>query len=824
MRSFIISIATLLLLTFSVLAQQDVYKWKVGVSGGLLTEGNKITYPNAITSYFYGVQAQFGMSPSFSGRVELTKSYLDKRPLHHDSRLILGVVYNFDNHRILSERAKVAPYLMLGGGYSSYTRSYAELAITNGDWNAAGEIGVKFRMSDRFDLNLFSSLHYPINSLNFIRFGAGGLVQRFGLALNLNMGLRKSKFNAPSYYIGRDHEVFNPTPAKRSLLVAKDTVPAAKNQEPVWGYAAASEDEYEVVEVPVKLKENSDSIAQVPTIDSTAIAILDSAQVEPKDSIVQVLPDSIVGVTDSLIAGLDTAFSVAIVGDSVLLSDSVFVMQDSLQLNPVPDSLGIPAVTFSDSLMPAMAADSVALSDSALSYQSDSLIIGDPVTRVDSTQTDYSNYQRPDFADLPSRPPNAFQMGTSTPTPVSSDSMNKVDPYSNYQRPDFANLPSRPPNAFQMGIATPTSVAPDQASVGNANNTGQIRSTASVPAKTATPANTQTLPFNPQLQSPYQVAQPQYGAYPQQNMNQYVPAQQAQQPYAQYSGAINDPTYQQRYAQQAQAQPATVQNYYYPDPNLNQAPVNQPASYSQNYSQGVAQPAAGSGQYGNSIPNYQAAAPGNTVILPQLAGRSQGMTFKDTLMFEMMRSMQVQLNQLKAQSQPQIQSPSAPSANTDELLIRELVAAYKDMNGLLKEQLQKAENGSATQKPVSQTSPTSAAVSKHSEASVTGNSVELFFDPNSWALDAEKREIINQWISGLNERSKLVVTGTADSAGDKEYNKKVSRYRAEAVYNHLRSKGIADSRISLRYTGEEYATGPSNKDDRRVTIEVIIIK
>ena len=226
MRTHIGLVLTVLLwVSVGAKAQQDVYSWRIGVKGGIATNSNAITYPQSLRSYFYGIQVQPRLSPSFSMRLDLNKSFFNSRTLQHDSRMLLAVVYTFDNDLIISERATVAPYIALGGGYANYSAKYVELSIKNSDWVAAGEVGVKFRVSDRININLFSSLQYALNNANFSSFGGGGLTQQFGVSTHINFRLRKSDFKAPSYFVGKEHEVFNPVPDQRSILtVQPDTL------------------------------------------------------------------------------------------------------------------------------------------------------------------------------------------------------------------------------------------------------------------------------------------------------------------------------------------------------------------------------------------------------------------------------------------------------------------------------------------------------------------------------------------------------------------------------------------------------------------------
>ena len=71
--------------------------------------------------------------------------------------------------------------------------------------------------------------------------------------------------------------------------------------------------------------------------------------------------------------------------------------------------------------------------------------------------------------------------------------------------------------------------------------------------------------------------------------------------------------------------------------------------------------------------------------------------------------------------------------------------------------------------------------------------------------------------------NRIQLDGHSDNSGNRLLNRDHSRRRALAVFEYLKSKGIAEEQITLRFHGERYPLVPNNSasnraKNRRVTI------
>lgn len=85
----------------------------------------------------------------------------------------------------------------------------------------------------------------------------------------------------------------------------------------------------------------------------------------------------------------------------------------------------------------------------------------------------------------------------------------------------------------------------------------------------------------------------------------------------------------------------------------------------------------------------------------------------------------------------------------------------------------------------------------------------IFFKHNSYALDHNTQMILNEFFNFLksNPTLKIEILGYTDDIGDEQYNLRLSKQRAKAVYDYLVQEGISSSR--LQYKG--YGKGSANK-------------
>ncbi len=306
-------------------AQQNLYKWRLGVHGGIGTYYGDLSTPRFIDpqstplkfwespeNLSYGLSLEYSMNRAwglrlmsthgaFEGNSRATKwngdlytenaetfaKALNFRTTYHD--LDLMFVYQFDNGKLLSEKSFFAPYFGAGLGFMNYKvkgdlflddgrryyywsdntiRDLAENDPFAGNANIIeqdGEfetdlrelesegksygkstmtiplaMGLKFRLGNRFNLNLETLLHYSFsdylddvsgdyptdftsptqayasNPSNYLGTKRGAdnkmkdIYGTFNLSLGFNFGYKKQAFNAPIFYLGESDPIGSP--------------------------------------------------------------------------------------------------------------------------------------------------------------------------------------------------------------------------------------------------------------------------------------------------------------------------------------------------------------------------------------------------------------------------------------------------------------------------------------------------------------------------------------------------------------------------------------------------------------------------------------
>ena len=81
----------------------------------------------------------------------------------------------------------------------------------------------------------------------------------------------------------------------------------------------------------------------------------------------------------------------------------------------------------------------------------------------------------------------------------------------------------------------------------------------------------------------------------------------------------------------------------------------------------------------------------------------------------------------------------------------------------------------------------------------------VFFDYDSFDLDSDAQELLQDQAAWLKQHSSVSVTveGHCDERGTREYNLALGEKRAQAVKNHLVGLGISSSRLSTVSYGKE---------------------
>jgi hypothetical protein len=100
-----------------------------------------------------------------------------------------------------------------------------------------------------------------------------------------------------------------------------------------------------------------------------------------------------------------------------------------------------------------------------------------------------------------------------------------------------------------------------------------------------------------------------------------------------------------------------------------------------------------------------------------------------------------------------------------------------------------------------------------------------FDDMKSTALKSEHADFLTQKVSPLlaNDRSQIWLQGTASRVGASEYNKKLSKVRAERVGKFLTGKGVDAAQMQLYATGEDFTIGMAEDDERDRAVALIVL-
>jgi len=119
---------------------------------------------------------------------------------------------------------------------------------------------------------------------------------------------------------------------------------------------------------------------------------------------------------------------------------------------------------------------------------------------------------------------------------------------------------------------------------------------------------------------------------------------------------------------------------------------------------------------------------------------------------------------------------------------------------------------------------------EYSEDSYKNVRIEtVLFDFDDYSISRTEQERLNEVINLMkaNPYIMLEVIGHTDIIGDKDYNKNLSEYRAFAVMQFLKDRGIANDRIKMNYFGSSKPIASNQTDEGRMQnrrVEFLIIE
>lgn len=104
----------------------------------------------------------------------------------------------------------------------------------------------------------------------------------------------------------------------------------------------------------------------------------------------------------------------------------------------------------------------------------------------------------------------------------------------------------------------------------------------------------------------------------------------------------------------------------------------------------------------------------------------------------------------------------------------------------------------------------------------------VYFDTNKSNVNAASQGTLNKMVSVLKEypETNVVIIGHTDNAGNDAYNMTLSEKRAKSVTNFFVSQGLAQSRFTTKWFGEEKpehdnATPEGRAKNRRVNVVIV---
>lgn len=122
------------------------------------------------------------------------------------------------------------------------------------------------------------------------------------------------------------------------------------------------------------------------------------------------------------------------------------------------------------------------------------------------------------------------------------------------------------------------------------------------------------------------------------------------------------------------------------------------------------------------------------------------------------------------------------------------------------------------------------------EVERVGEGISVTFDENSgiyfatdhYDLNAKSKESLNKLIDIFKkyDQTEILLEGHTDNTGRAEYNMSLSEKRAESVSSYLKQNGIATSRITTKWYGEEQpkhdnSTAEGRSKNRRVEVAIM---
>jgi outer membrane protein OmpA-like peptidoglycan-associated protein len=105
------------------------------------------------------------------------------------------------------------------------------------------------------------------------------------------------------------------------------------------------------------------------------------------------------------------------------------------------------------------------------------------------------------------------------------------------------------------------------------------------------------------------------------------------------------------------------------------------------------------------------------------------------------------------------------------------------------------------------------------ETSKTIPSIGVLYNLNNYNLTSSSKSLLDYFVNKYNESKSsnmFLIEGYTCDLGSEEVNNIISKERAEVVKNYLISKGIAESKIEVKWYGKNQFKTGSNVDQNRI--------
>jgi len=215
------SILFLMLLAFSGQAQQDKFRWRFGAGVGnqyikdTPIGADSATGNNAVevgTDYLsYSALLELSLSQDFGLKI-YTLTNPDELKIANSGLL---VSYYFDNNYLFSDQAFMAPYVSVGMAFGTSQNS---LSLPFG-------AGLKFRLSDRFNLNLDYTARAPAQNWDDEDYNFSESLQAYAsLSLHYNFGRKDDAYKAPIPYVSSYPQIMTSEETVKTVIPTPESI------------------------------------------------------------------------------------------------------------------------------------------------------------------------------------------------------------------------------------------------------------------------------------------------------------------------------------------------------------------------------------------------------------------------------------------------------------------------------------------------------------------------------------------------------------------------------------------------------------------------